>query len=83
MDAVTDRPQLRDFFRKLRMQVRHVLFFHMHREGIHENTTYLKMHTSGHGKIRIMLDFFYLINGLENRDLDEGVRMALYGVRPI
>jgi hypothetical protein len=83
MDAVTDRPQLRDCFRNIRMQNRHVLFLGMNREGIHENTTYLKMHNSGHGKIRIMLDFLYLINGLENRDLDEGVRVALYGVRPI
>ena len=83
MDAVTDRPQLRDFFRNIRMQNRHVLFLHMNREGVHENTTYLKMHTSGHGKVRIMLDFLYFIHGLENRDLDEGVRMALYGVRPI
>lgn len=83
MDAVTDRPQLRNFFRNIRMQNRHVLFLHMNREGVHENTTYLKMHNSGHGKIRIMLDFLYLINGLENRDLNEGVRVAIYGVRPI
>lgn len=83
MDAVTDRPQLRDLFRNIRMQNRHVLFLHMNREGVHGNTTYLKMHNSGHGKIRIMIDFLYLINGLENRDVDEGVRVALYGVRPI
>lgn len=83
MDAVTDRRQLRDFFRNVRMRNRRVLFLHMNREGIHENTTYLKMQNSGHGKIRIMLDFLYLILDLENRDVDEGVRVGLYGVRPI
>lgn len=83
MDAVTDRLQLRDFFRNVRKQSRHVLSLHMHRDGIHGNTTYLKMHRSGHGKIRIMLDFLYLIHNLENRDLDDGVRVALYGVKPI
>jgi len=83
MDAVTDRPQLRVFFRDIRMRNRHVLSLHMNREGIHGNATYLKMHNSGHGKIRIMLDFIYLIHNLENRDLDEGVRVALYSVRPI
>ena len=83
MDAVTHRPQLRDFFRNIRMRSRHVLSLHMNREGIHGNTTYLKMHNSGHGKIRVMLDFLYLIHNLENRDLDEGVRAALYSIRPI
>jgi len=83
MDAVTDRLQLRDFFRTIRMRGRHVLSLHMVRDGIHGNTTYLKMHDTGHGKIRIMLDFLYLIHNLENRDLDEGVRVALYGVKPI
>lgn len=83
MDAVTDRPQLRDFFRNIRGRHRHVLFLHMDREGIHENTTYLKMHSSGHGKTRVMLDFLYLIHNRENRDLDEGVRVGLFGARPI
>ena len=83
MDAVTDRPQLRVFFRDIRMRNRHVLSLHMNREGIHGNATYLKMHNSGHGKIRIMLDFIYLIHNVENRDLAEGVRVALYNVRPI
>jgi hypothetical protein len=83
MDAVTDRPQLRGFFRDIRMRNRHVLTLHMNREGIHGNATYMKMHNSGHGKIRIMIDFIYLIHNVENRDLDEGVRVALYSVRPI
>jgi len=83
MDAVTDRPQLRVFFRDIRMRNRHVLSLHMNREGIHGNATYLKMHNSGHGKIRIMLDFIYLIHNVENRDLAEGVRVALYNVRQI
>lgn len=83
MDAVTDRLQLRDFYREIRRRSGHVLSLSMNREGIHGNTTYLKMHTSGHGKIRIMLDFLYLIHNLENREIDEGVRMALFGVRPI
>ena len=83
MDAVTDRLQLRDYFRNVRKRSRHVLSLQMNREGILGNTTYLKMHRSGHGKIRIMLDFLYLIHDLENRDLDDGVRVALYGVKPI
>lgn len=83
MDAVTDHLQLRDFFRNVRKRSRHVLSLRMNREGIHGNTTYLKMHRSGHGKIRIILDFLYLIHNLENRDLDDGVRVALYGVKPI
>jgi hypothetical protein len=83
MDAVTDRPQLRGFFRDIRTRSRHVLSLHINREGIHGNSTCLKMHNSGHGKIRIMLDFLYLIHNVNNRDLDEGVRVALYSVRPI
>lgn len=83
MDAVTDRSKLRNFFKDIRMKNRDVLFLHMNREGIHKNTTYLKMHNSGNGKIRIMLDFLYLMFNLENRELDEGVRVGLYGVRPI
>lgn len=83
MDAVTHRPQLREFFRSIRTRSRHVLFLNMNREGIHGNTTYLKMHNSGRGKTRVMLDFLFLIHNLENRDLDEGVRVALYDVRPI
>lgn len=83
MDAVTDRSQLRDFFRNVRTRSRHVLSLQLNREGTHGNTTYVKMHDSGHGKIRIMLDFLYLIHNRENRDLDEGVRVALYGVKPI
>lgn len=83
MDAVTDRPQLRDLFRNIRMRNRHVLFLHMNREGIHENTTYLKMHNTGSGKVRIMLDFLYFMYGLENRDVDEAGHVALHGITPI
>ena len=83
MDGVTDRPQLREFFHNLRGRNRHVLFLHMNREGIHENTTYLKMHNTGSGKVRIMLDFLYFMYGLENRDVDEAGHVALHGITPI
>ena len=83
MDAVTDRPQLREFFRNLRGRNRHVLFLNMNREGIHENTTYLKMHNTGSGKVRIMLDFLYFMYGLENRDVDETGYVGLHGITPI
>jgi hypothetical protein len=83
LDAVTDRPQLREFFRNLRGRNRHVIFLHMNREGIHENTTYLKMHNTGSGKVRIMLDFLYFMYGLENRDVDEAGHVALHGITPI
>ena len=83
VDAVTNRPQLRDFFRNLRGRNRHALFLHMSRDGVHENTTYLKMHNTGSGKVRIMLDFVYFMCGLENRDLDEAGYVALRGITPI
>lgn len=83
MDAVTDRKQLREFLRNLRGRNRHVLFLHMNRDGIHENTTYLKMHGTGSGKLRIMMDFLYFMYGLENRDVDEAGRVALHEVKPI
>lgn len=83
MDAVTDRPQLREYLRNLRGRNRHVLFLHMNREGVHENTTYLKMHNTGPGKVRIMLDFLYFMYGLENRDVDEAGHVALHRITPI
>ena len=83
MDAVTDRQQLREFCRNLRGQNRHLLFLHINREGIHENTTYLKMHNTGSGKVRIMIDFLYFMYGLENRDVDEAGHVALHRITPI
>ncbi len=83
MDAVTDRSQLRELFRNVRKRNRHVLFLHMNREGIRGNTTYLKMHRTGLGKIRVMLDFLYFLGGTENRDFVEAIRVGLYRTSPI
>jgi hypothetical protein len=41
------------------------------------------MHDTGSGKVRIMLDFLYFIFGMENRDMTEAVRVALFLDRPI
>lgn len=83
MDAVTDRPQLRELFRNIRKRNRHVLFLHMNREGIRGNTTYVKMHRTGFGRIRVMLDFLYFLGGAENRDFVEAIRVGLYRTSPI
>ncbi len=81
VDAVT-APQLRRLYRDLRAQYRHVLFLHMNRDGVEGNTTYVKMHDAGSGRTRVMLDFLYFLSGLENRDVDEAIRMGL-NVPPI
>ncbi len=83
MDAVTDRPQLRELYRNLRNRHRYVLSLHMDRDGIHGNTTFLKMHSTGSGRFRIMLDFLYFMSGVENRDFSEAIRVGLHRVKPI
>lgn len=83
MDAVTDRPHLRELYRKLRKGHRHVLSLHMDRDGIHGNTTFLKMHVTGSGRIRVMLDFLYFMSGVQNRDFGEAIRVGLHRVKPI
>jgi hypothetical protein len=83
MDAVTDRPKLRGLYRNLRNRHRHVLSLHMDRDGIYENTTFLKMHDTGSGRIRVILDFLYFMSGVENRDFGEAIRVGLHQVKPI
>jgi hypothetical protein len=83
MDPVTDRPQLRELYRNLRKGHRHVLSLHMDRDGIHGNTTFLKMHVTGSGRIRVMLDFLYFMSGVENRDINEAIHVGLHQVKPI
>lgn len=83
MDAVTARPQLRELYRNLRKGHRHVLSLHMDRDDIHGNTTFLKMHVTGSGRIRVMLDFLYFMCGMENRDFGEAIRVGLHRVKPI
>lgn len=82
VDAVTS-PKLGSLYRDLRNRYRQVLFLHTNRDGKQGNTTYLKMHDTGSGKVRIMLDFLYFIFGMENRDMTEAVRVALFLDRPI
>ena len=83
MDAVTDRPQLRELFWNIRKRNRHVLFLHMEREGTRGNTTYVKMHNTGFGRIRVALDFLYFLTCSENRDFVEAIRIGLYRTSPI
>jgi hypothetical protein len=83
MDAVTGRPQLRELYRNIRKVHRRVLSLHMDRDGIHGNTTFLKMHNTGSGRIRVMLDFLYFMSGVENRDFGEAIRVGLHRVKPI
>jgi hypothetical protein len=83
MDAVTDLTQLRELYRNLRKRNRYVLSLHMDRDGIHGNTTFLKMHDTGSGRIRVMLDFLYFMSGVENRDFGEAMRIGLHQVKPI
>jgi hypothetical protein len=83
MDAVTDRPQLRELYRNLRKGHRHVLSLHMDRDDIHGNTTFLKMHVTGSGRIRVILDFLYFMCGMDNRDFGEAIRVGLHRVKPI
>ena len=82
-DAVTGRQHLRDLYRNIREVHRHVLSLHMNRDGIHGNTTFLKMHVTGSGQMRVMLDFLYFMSGVENRDFSEAIRVGLYRVKPI
>ncbi|MGD8334246.1 MAG: hypothetical protein PVH74_04765 [Desulfobacterales bacterium] len=83
MDAVTDRPQLSELYRNIRNRNRYVLSLHMDRDGIHENTTFIKMHDTGSGRIRVILDFLYFMSGVENRDFGEAIRVGLHQVKPI
>jgi hypothetical protein len=83
MDPVTDLAQLRELYRNLRKRNRYVLSLHMDRDGIHGNTTFLKMHDTGSGRIRVMLDFLYFMSGVENRDFGEAMRIGLHQVKPI
>jgi hypothetical protein len=82
-DAVTGRPHLRELYRKIRKGHRHVLSLHMDRDGIYGNTTFLKMHVTGSGRIRIMLDFLFFMSGVKNRDFGEAIRVGLHQVKPI
>jgi hypothetical protein len=82
-DAVTGRSHLRELFRNIRRVNRHVLSLHMDREGIHKNTTFIKMHVTGSGRMRVMLDFLYFMSGVKNRDFSEAIRAGLYRVKPI
>lgn len=77
VDAVTTPQLLRTLYRDLRQRYRHVLFLHMNHDGVRGNTTYVKMHHTGSGAVRIMVDFLYLLSGVENRDLDEAIRVGL------
>ena len=83
MDAVTDRSKLREHFRQLRKQYQNVLALHMDRDNVYRNTTYIKMHRTGPGQIRVMLDFLYFMCGIENRDFNEGIHVGLRGVTPL
>jgi hypothetical protein len=83
MDAVTGRKHLREIYRKIRKANRHVLSLHMDRDGIHGNTNFLKMHDTGSGRIRIMLDFLYFMSGVQNRDFNEAIHIGLCRVKPI
>ena len=82
-DAVTGRPHLRELYRNIRRVNRHVLSLHMDRDGIHGNTTFIKMHVTGSGRMRVMLDFLYFMSGVKNRDFSEAIRAGLYRVKPI
>lgn len=82
VDAVAS-PKLGELYRNLRNRYRHVLFLHTNRDGIRGNTTFLKMHNTGSARIRIQLDFLYFLFGMENRDMDEAIRVALRQDRPI
>ncbi|MGH2611162.1 MAG: hypothetical protein ACRDHF_18940, partial [Tepidiformaceae bacterium] len=81
VDAVT-APQLRQLYRDLRAQYRDVLFLHMNRDGVQGNTSFVRMHHTGSGRLRIMLDFLYFLSGIENRDVNEAIRVSL-AVPPI
>lgn len=81
VDAVTS-PRLRELYRDLREQYRNVLFLNMAHDGVRGNTTFVKMHQSSSGRIRITLDFLYFLSGRKNRDLGEAIRVGL-GVTPI
>jgi hypothetical protein len=82
-DAVTGRQHLKELYRNVRKAHRHVLSLHMDRDGIYGNTTFIKMHVTGSGQIRVMLDFLYFMSGVENRDFSEAIRAGLYRVNPI
>ncbi len=82
VDAVAS-PELATCYRDLRNRYRHVLFLHTNRDGIRGNTTFLKMHDTGSARTRIQLDFLYFIFGMENRDMDEAIRIALTQDSPI
>ncbi len=81
VDAVT-APQLRSQYRAMRRQFRHVLFLHMNRDGVQGNTSFVKMHDTGSGRMRVALDFLYFLSGLHNPDVDDAIRVG-FAVQPI
>lgn len=82
VDAVTS-PNLGSLYRELRNRYRQVLFFHTNRDGTQGNTTFLKMHDTGSGKLRILFDFILFMAGRENREMDDAIRTALLLDNPI
>ncbi len=81
VDAVTTR-HLPDLYRDLRARYSNVLFLHMNRDGTQGNTTFVKLHHTGSGRARVILDFLYFLSGRENPDVEEAIRVGLQ-VAPI
>lgn len=74
---------IRPLYRQLRLEAKHAIFGHMQRDGVHENTLFVKLHPDTNGYRRIGLDFAYFVLGLDNREIGEAIRLGLFEIAPI
>jgi hypothetical protein len=71
-------PGIKDLLRGLRKQSRNVLFWHMNREGWHDNTLFIKGHQSKSGRTRIVGDFMRFFLGLDNPEFSRSMELSLF-----
>jgi hypothetical protein len=71
-------PKIKYLFRDLRKQSRNVLFWHMNREGRHDNTLFIKGNQSKSGKARIFGDFTRFFLGINNPEFSRAIELSLF-----
>lgn len=74
---------IRPLYRRLRREAKHAIFCHMQRDGVSDNTLFLKLHPDPNGYRRIGVDFAYFVLGMENRDVADALRLGFFDLQPI
>lgn len=74
---------IRPLYRRLRLEAKHAIFCHMQRDGLQDNTLFLKLHPDSNGYRRIGVDFAYFLLGMDNRDIADALRLGFFQLAPI